>query len=48
MNELITQLDLLPADSRVDLALNGGGELDSVTLVDVDGEPEPVVVLDVA
>jgi hypothetical protein len=48
VNELITKLDLLPADSRVDLALNGGGELDSVTLVEVAGEVEPVVVLDIA
>jgi hypothetical protein len=48
VNELITKLDLLPADSPVHLALNAGGELDSVTLVDVEGETEPVVVLDVA
>jgi hypothetical protein len=48
VNELITQLDLMPADSEVHLALNGGGELDSVTLVDVAGYEMPVVVLDIA
>lgn len=50
VNELITKLDLLPADARVDIALNGGGELAQVVLLtgEATEDGEDVVVLDVA